>query len=181
MHGLHGLTASSRLPAANCCSTASASTATPPVLTMASSTQKTRYVGEQGVQLAGAYYEADFDFEEHARAVAPLLERRLEEARRLCSTSATVKAAQMAEGGKWESFYQTHEEAKFYKLRVGEGLMEQRHAWGGNTMHVQQLTACSLTPQLPGAVSKPATHITYLLIIARRPCRGTSCSSFLSC
>ena len=81
--------------------------------------------------MAGAYYEADFDFEEHARAVAPLLERRLEEARRLCSTSATVKAAQMAEGGKWESFYQTHEEAKFYKLRVGEGLMAQRHAWGG--------------------------------------------------
>lgn len=140
---------------------------------MASSTQKTRYVGEQGVQLAGAYYEADFDFEEHARAVAPLLERRLEEARRLCSTSATAKAAQMAEGGKWESFYQTHEEAKFYKLRVG--------AWGGNTMHVQQLTAYSLTPSLPGAVSKPAKHITYLLIIAHRPCRGTSCSSFLSC
>ena len=122
MHGLHGLTSSSRL-FANCCSTASASKATQPVLTMASSTQKTRYVGEQGVQLAGAYYEADFDFEEHARAVAPLLERRLEEARRLCSASATSKAAQMAEGGKWESFYQTHEEAKFYKLRVG--------AWGG--------------------------------------------------
>ena len=78
--------------------------------------QKTSYVGQMGVQLAAEYYECDFDWQEHAQVAAQVVMRQeaLATASLACSSSA---GQQPPEGGTWESFYQQHAEARFYKLR----------------------------------------------------------------
>ena len=90
------------------------------------SAQKTSYVG-QTVPLAAEYHESDFEWHEHAACASQVLMRQEEEAASLCSTSGRLAAPLMAavvaaaaapleEGDKWETFYQQHSEAKFYKV-----------------------------------------------------------------
>jgi hypothetical protein len=85
------------------------------------------FVGERIVQLATEYHSSDFDFDEHAAAVAPHLERQAAEAVALnagqwSSSHAASRASSHAactarDGEQWEVFYRAHPRARFFKVR----------------------------------------------------------------
>ena len=95
---------------------------------IATSAQKTSYVGHKGVALASEYHESDFDWHEHARIARQSLMHQEGELQGVSvvrtsgmeSSTANISprcAANVAEGENWENFYQQHKEARFYKLR----------------------------------------------------------------
>jgi methyltransferase-like protein 6 len=68
------------------------------------------YIGT-GAKLAAEYHSTDFDWQEHAAEVRPLVEQQHLRAEEECSTSRQY------EGQDWERFYQSHPSARFFKER----------------------------------------------------------------
>jgi methyltransferase-like protein 6 len=69
------------------------------------------FVGDPGTRPAGAYHDADFSWEDHARAVGPGLEARL-------SAAARAPPADPAYAAAWAAFHaKDNASARFYKER----------------------------------------------------------------